>query len=374
MYLNIAEIMMKIGVEFKHEGSDGLYFICPFCDDKKGHLNVIPKRNVWRCARCGSSGGLINFIEKFYDVDRDGAVQRLRDLNKSGNTGPTKRELMELCKKDLKKTEPLADEKLLDGTYRALLSMCKLKDIHYKDLARRGLTDEQIKSSLFRSVPSRKEAEEIIIQLVRMGCQLRGVPGFFYKENKEKGAGRWMMTIFPSGYFVPFINVRGYITAMQIRTDPGTVKWKYSTFTSVKQDGGCKAIVEPHYIRGEDTTVVYLTEGALKAEVAKSLLSSKYKNNRPSFMAIPGVNGTKALENALDYLKNQGVVKIKDCFDMDKSGNNDTVKKTAVRDAVEKIKQMCLDKGFQWQTVEWPTQKGIDDYILKKSLKTTAKV
>ena len=42
---------------------------CPLCDDHKGKMNLNLQKNVFRCNRCGESGGMLNLYAKAYGVD-----------------------------------------------------------------------------------------------------------------------------------------------------------------------------------------------------------------------------------------------------------------------------------------------------------------
>ena len=74
---------------------------------------------------------------------------------------------------------------------------------------------EQIKERKYRSMPL-YGIHLIIEELLKKGCQLEGVPGFYRDEN-----GQWTMNVKAknSGFLVPVESMDGKIQACQIRLD-----------------------------------------------------------------------------------------------------------------------------------------------------------
>ena len=50
----VAEIM---NLHIRRKNGVSLDADCPFCGDRKGKLNLNLKKNVFKCNRCGESGG-----------------------------------------------------------------------------------------------------------------------------------------------------------------------------------------------------------------------------------------------------------------------------------------------------------------------------
>lgn len=349
----IESVARALGLRFKGKADkDSLYYYCPFCNDTKGKLNINIKGNIWRCNKCGEGGGVIQLVEYFRECSRNEALDWLQnnpEIEIWGNNDTYS---------EIKDTKPdIADEDTLDRTYRALLSLLKLEDTHRADLHRRGLSDKAIERFNFKSMPSKERGIKIAEYLLKQGYVLKGVPGFYTAYNI------WQMQDLP-GYLVPFINVNGKITGMQIRTDnPGERNAKYMSLTSTGKTNGTKSSLEAHLVGYKNQDKIFITEGALKSDIA-SYLAWKGKHNLCAFLAIPGVNNTKSLNKALGILKEKGVKTVYNCFDMDREGNKDCEVNPQVKKAVNKIERIVKEAGFEWKSLSWDYEKGIDDYEL----------
>lgn len=349
----IESVAKALGLRFKGLGDkDSLYYYCPFCNDRKGKLNINIKGNIWRCNKCGEGGGVVQLVEYYKECSREDALAWLQSNPEifitDGDTYSATHE---------ERKPEIADEETLDKTYRALLSMLELNDTHRVDLHRRGLSDKAIKSFGFKSMPNKKKGFEIANNLLKQGYVLKGVPGFYVSGSS------WRIQDLP-GYLIPFINANGKITGMQIRTDnPGERNAKYMSLTSTGKNKGTKSSIEAHLIGFNNQNKVFITEGALKADTA-SYLTWLRKKKQCAFLAIPGVNNYKSLTKALKVLKEKGVTTIYNCFDMDRVGNNDCELNIQVKKAVMKIEKIVKEAGFEWKSLEWEYEKGIDDYEL----------
>ncbi len=77
-------------------------------------------------------------------------------------------------------------------TYAALLSMLTLNSAHREHLrAVRGLTDEQIEGFGFKSTPSSRVCRTLTERLVKQGCTVKGVPGFYINDY-----GKWTIKFY----------------------------------------------------------------------------------------------------------------------------------------------------------------------------------
>lgn len=130
---------------------------------------------------------------------------------------------------------------------------------------------------------------------------------------------------------------------------------RYIWFTSGNRNGGAAAKNEIHFV-GQLREVMYLTEGALKADVTHCL--SNYKK---SFLAVTGVTCLNKLEDVFEYYKKKGVKEIRIALDMDRVYNH------VVMESIEKIQKMVEDAGMKATVLEWDVQmgKGIDDFTLE---------
>ncbi len=66
---NIGDVVSVMNLRIRHRNTVSLDVDCPLCDDHKGKMNLNLKKNVFRCNRCGESGGMLNLYAKAYGVD-----------------------------------------------------------------------------------------------------------------------------------------------------------------------------------------------------------------------------------------------------------------------------------------------------------------
>ena len=200
-------------------------------------------------------------------VDASGQDYWLYDLN--GH-----RELIlseDVWQQDGEVTEK-AGPQTLDQVYGTLLDQLALSHAHRQDLHRRGLTEACIKRSGYRTLPM-KGREELARSLVEhFGAEVCSrVPGLYENE-----AGRWSVAG-AAGMLVPVRDIEGRIVALKIRADEAGEGSKYTcskyTYLSSTKYGGPGPGSRVHVpLHDElDLSVVRLTEGELKAEVATAL-------------------------------------------------------------------------------------------------------
>lgn len=377
----LTDVLASFEIPVVKVGADSAYYNCPFCDDKKAKFNVIPApSNVWHCAKCGEGGGLVQFVEKINNCNREEARKFLREFN-SSTSYQFSEEVQKKFEKARQNQEKLASDDVLHAVYTSMLKKLNLREEHYNDLKRRGLSDTAIFYREYKSVPksiNKGYNTTIPREIMNEGLSLKGVPGFFKRD------GKWYMNNLVQGYLIPYRNVDGKITNLQIRTDNPEKSGKYISFSSTGLPHGTKVSQQAHFIsKTSSPEVVYLTEGGLKGDIASYYVKKIYGKNA-SFLCIPGVNGTQCLIKALTVLKKRGLKKVVDAFDMDKCRPNycPDIKECSenckykdkctcnknVEKAIMKIKNICKDELFlDYSQMTWQSsEKGIDDYLLAK--------
>ena len=55
---DIEQVVDLLGIEVIRDTGTQLHCRCPFCADRKAHMNVKIRDNVFRCNRCGKRWGL----------------------------------------------------------------------------------------------------------------------------------------------------------------------------------------------------------------------------------------------------------------------------------------------------------------------------
>ena len=214
---NIRDIAELLNLHVRHKNTQSLDVDCPFCGDRKGKLNLNLKKNVFKCNRCGESGGMLDLYGKVYGVDRQTACREIKDALGRNETAPayqvTYREVKPK-EPEIENAPPASDEEK-NKTYTMLFSMLVLAESHKKNLLARGFSEEQIEQNGYKSTPV-FGFRKLTKKLMDAGCTVKGVPGFYQEED-----GTWSIYFNPksAGYLVPVRNIDGLIVGAQIRLD-----------------------------------------------------------------------------------------------------------------------------------------------------------
>jgi len=108
---NIKDVAYLLNLHIRHKNTVSLDADCPFCGDRKGKLNLNLKKNVFKCNRCGESGGMLALYGKIYGVDNQTACKEIKDA-----LGRNEKALSYLQKNDAwlkKQTSPHKHEDIL---------------------------------------------------------------------------------------------------------------------------------------------------------------------------------------------------------------------------------------------------------------------
>ncbi len=381
----VEQDLVPLGIK-KIPNSNGYSFNCPFCTkkglkpDRKHKYAINIYKNVGHCMRCGAGHGIITLHRDLVDtgLTNEEAKQDLYNRWK-GLPSDVRVELSKVQEKheeeSKKQLEPAPIE-LRNEVYQKFLEQLSLSEKHHQDLLDRGLTEEEIKQGMYKSVPSvglssfaknciSYETYDALKRHVKWG-----IPGFYDIRTPEPKIVKC-----DPGYFVPVRDEFYRISGMQIRYDPlpedapqtkkdhyAKYKWFNSNFKD-KTDGctasGCENIhyASPFY-KSEESVI--LTEGVLKADIAARLGARlKNYNNPIHVLGLVGVYNTEGLSYELIKLKECGLKKVVIAVDMDYR------QKKQVADALESIKEKIQNVGLDYEVFDWnPKYKGIDDYFL----------
>ena len=351
---DIEDVIDITGIKVVRDTGTQLHCRCPFCDDRKAHMNVRLGANVFRCNRCGRGGGVLHLYAYMYDVSLKTAYDELCRVFGTGEKVRLPEQRAKTAKKRVKKESqelPLASSAVRNNTYSNLLSLLSLGANHRESLIQRGLSGDDIVKLGYRTTPAVRSAK-IVAELIDRGCDLRGVPGF-YCDSKT---GQWKLDIRASGIMLPDRNSNGEIEAIQIRLDK-VYKSKFNNLTSTEQYYGATAACCPHFVGvTEDTDVVYLTEGVMKADIAHCI--SVELGQPRAFVGLTGVRNLDKFRRALGELDSMGIHRINVVFDMDELTNKN------VREAKAEVLEVGSEAGFEMTPVSWnPAYKGIDDLL-----------
>lgn len=342
---HITDIISVLGLPYPALGQTSYYIQCPCCDENpyKKHLNINIKKEVFRCPRCGVSGGIFDLYSLFTGVPRNQVYKALTE--RLGT--PTR---VDRPKIQIKHTPsvaicecPITDVESRHATYSALLGKLTLAKDHKENLIGRGLTETDIIRLGYKTTPI-IGMTSLAKQLQSDGLYLAGVPGFYRTAN-----GDWSFINEKRGILIPVRDIDGQIQGLQVRRD-NVQKRKFRWFSSTDLKDGCKAEGWTHF-SGEIVPKIILTEGPMKADVINALTGL-------TVLAVPGVNSLTHLRNVLAKLRELGVTEIKTAFDMDFSTN------AHVQNGFNNLLNLLDDMGFRFGSYVWDARyKGLDDYV-----------
>ena len=253
---NIGDVVSVMNLRIRHRNTVSLDVDCPLCDDHKGKMNLNLKKNVFRCNRCGESGGMLNLYAKAYGVDLQTARKEIIEAT-SGSA--FKREQIQRREIEITRPQitnsPMASDAEKHKTYTRLFEMLILADCHKNNLLQRGFTEEQIEANGYKSTPV-YGYKKLTKRLIEEGCTVKGVPGFYRDKD-----GEWTLYFNrkSSGFMIPIKNMDGLINGVQIRLDHPYDGRKYIWLSSVNFEGGTTSGSPVHFVgKPGDKTVFVL--------------------------------------------------------------------------------------------------------------------
>ena len=181
--IRMTDIIPLIGIPEPKYGRVSYNVPCPCCDDnpRKKHMNIHLEKDVFRCPRCGFSGGVFDLYAHYAGINRKNAREILYarlNMDSSYIDRKPKRAIpMEIAPEC-----PITDVDTRHETYSALLSKLSLASDHRDNLLQRGLTDDVIARLEYRTTPVIGNAA-LAKQLLAEGKYLPGVPGFYHTAS-----------------------------------------------------------------------------------------------------------------------------------------------------------------------------------------------
>lgn len=180
---HMSDIIPLLGLTYPPHGRSAYNISCPCCDDnpRKKHLNINLKKDVFRCPRCGFSGGVFDLYSYYTGIPRnevrDALIARLNVQDESSKPR------QQIVVKEVPDC-PLTDVDSRHETYQALLSKLSLASDHRQNLHDRGLSDEMIERLGYKTTPV-IGMKALAKQLMNEGLYLAGVPGFYKTDSGE---------------------------------------------------------------------------------------------------------------------------------------------------------------------------------------------
>lgn len=350
---NIRDVLQLINCEVVKQHPYSLDINCPVCrgknnePDHSGHLNINLIKNNWRCNRCGIGGGMLDLYILFSggELSRTEAKRRIEAREAIRGAAPAQLRLTAV----LPEAPPTAASlEVRDLINREFLSRLKLAKAHRTKLKQRGLSDEAIFRAGYRSVPL-FGAKKLVNSMVQAGFIPKHVPGFYQEEDG------WRFLGLASGILIPVRGVNGLIHGFQVRFDQSNNK-RYLTVSTGEKPGGASASGYIH-IAGPIQKTMFVTEGALKADVAHELSDH-------SFVGLLGTSHWGNLQTALPELKSQGLEAVVEAFDMDQFENQH------VKENAKQVHRIITNCGLKCCKMTWNSvDKGIDDHYYHQKIK-----
>lgn len=367
----IMDVVELLHLRIRRRQAGSVYTDCPFCGDCRGKMNINFTKNVWRCNYCDEHGGMLALYAKYHNTTNSDAYREICDALQAGDTnwgyGESERAPTAYSvgvgthspQNELPQSER-ASAQDIHQTFSMLFGMLTLKPAHREHLRsdKRGLTDEQIDRFGFRSTPPYFLCRSLTERLVKQGCVVQGVPGFYQADN-----GEWTVKFSSrmSGILIPAVGIDGLIRGAQIMLDvpiknkddpPEKQGTKYLWLSSSNKPMGVTSGSPVHFVGNPFSRTIYVTEGLLKADIANCLM------NR-SFAAIAGANNVQQLDTLFALLAQNGTELIIEAHDMDKYSNEMTEKGSS------KVYLLSKKYGMECRRLTWnPNYKGIDDWQL----------
>ena len=344
----------------RRRGSRVVYADCPICGDRRGKMGLYPEIDTWRCFHCGEHGGMLALYGKVHHVSNSKAYREICDTLAVDGFAPSyTAQASGTKKKEAPPEREKAPKQEIHRTLTALLSPLTLTPVHREHLHTvRGLTDEEIDSFGFKSTPPSRLCRTLTERLIQQGCRVQGVPGFYINDY-----GKWTVKFYTrtSGILIPLRGVDGLLHGLQIRLDnpikgkddpPDKTGSKYLPPTSTGKNQGVSSGTPIHFVGDPHARVVYVTEGALKADIVYALTGR-------TFVATVGANNPNGLDELFSFLHRNGTEEIIEAEDMDKYRNE------GVSRGAAEILRLARKNGLACRRLNWnPNYKGIDDWQL----------
>ena len=388
----IVDVAYLLNLHIRHKNAVSLDVDCPLCGEKKGKLNLNTKKNVFKCNRCGESGGMLSLYGKIYGLDNQTACKEIKDALGRNEQAPAYQvRKLEIAPKEpeIPNAMPAPDD-VRHKTYSMFFSMLVLADTHRQNLLKRGFTDRQIEENGYKSTPV-FGFKKLTRKLLEAGCTVEGVPGFY--QDKD---GEWTIHFSnkSSGFLVPVRNIDGLIVGAQIRLDHPYDGRKYIWLSSTNFPMGTSSGSPVHLAGSPGEKTVFVTEGPLKGDLAHALSGR-------TFGCVPGANQYANLPPFLNAMKRMGTQSVYEAYDMDKllrtacrgdynekcihcenykkdwkqqaiPCEKKCVKRRNIQRGCQKLTQICRELGLSVKTLTWDTDdtgdwaervKGVDDYL-----------
>lgn len=212
----IMDVAGLLRLNIRRRAPGQVYVDCPICGDRRGKMNLNTAKDLWRCNYCGEGGGMLSLYAKVYGVSNSDAYREICDALAVNGFSPDYTVPEKTTPAEAEQSDAASVQEV-HQTLSMLLSMLTLIPAHRVHLQSvRGLSDDEITRFGFKSTPPPFLCRSLTNRLVKAGCRVQGVPGFYVDDN-----GCWTVKFHQrtSGIIIPIFGVDGLIRGAQIRLD-----------------------------------------------------------------------------------------------------------------------------------------------------------
>ena len=212
----IMDVAGLLRLNIRRRAPGQVYVDCPICGDRRGKMNLNTAKDLWRCNYCGEGGGMLSLYAKVYGVSNSDAYREICDALAVNGFSPDYTVPEKTTPAEAEQSDAASVQEV-HQTLSMLLSMLTLIPAHRTHLQSvRGLSDDEITRFGFKSTPPPFLCRSLTNRLVKAGCRVQGVPGFYVDDN-----GCWTVKFHQrtSGIIIPIFGVDGLIHGAQIRLD-----------------------------------------------------------------------------------------------------------------------------------------------------------
>ena len=159
---------------------------------------------------------MLALYAKVYGISNADAYREICEALQTGDYAPEYRSYQNRQPQEIAQSVR-ASRQAIHQTLSMLFSMLSLTPKHRAHLREvRGLTDDQIERFGFKSTPPPYLCKSLTARLLKQGCIVQGVPGFYLAED-----GRWTVRFGTrtAGILIPARSADGLVCGAQIRLD-----------------------------------------------------------------------------------------------------------------------------------------------------------
>jgi DNA primase len=186
--------------------------LCPFHDDHKPSMTVVPHKQMFHCFVCGSGGDVFSFVQKYHKMEFREALEHLAEQAGIALTPWRRTEgeapLAETSRADLVRASQAASD-FFRAIYRHPEHGAAAREI----VRRRGITDEMVEAFGIGASPDRWDG--LLVTLQNKGLD----PALFVEAGllKRRESGGGMYDVFRNRLMFPIRDQIGRVIAFGAR-------------------------------------------------------------------------------------------------------------------------------------------------------------